>query len=67
MKKRSMDRKLMLAKETIRGLMTSDLRFVAGRGSECTERETCGEGSACDCSGSATATDTCGACSTVQW
>jgi hypothetical protein len=67
MKKRSMDRKLMLAKETIRGLMTTELRFVAGGGGECTERETCGAGSACDCSTSATFTDTCGACSGIQW
>ncbi len=67
MKRRSPDRKLSLAKETIRNLMSSELRFVAGRGSDCTEQDTHGALSACDCSTSATASDTCGACSTIQW
>jgi len=66
MKRRSPGRKLLLSKETIRSLMTAELRFVAG-GSDCTEKNTRGDLSACDCSTSATASDTCGACSTVQW
>jgi len=68
MKRRSRDKKLLLSKETLRNLMTTELRFVAGRGSECnTENNTQGDLSACDCSTSRFATDTCGACSTVQW
>lgn len=68
MKRRTLDKKLLLSKETIRNLMNSELGFVAGRGSECnTENPTQGDLSACDCSTSRFATDTCGACSTVQW
>ena len=67
MKRRSLDKKLSLSKETIRNLMTGQLRLVAGGGSECTEIPTHGDLTACDCSGSATASDTCGACSTIQW
>ncbi len=66
MKRRSLDRKLSLAKETIRNLMSNELRFVAG-GDDCTDKPSRGDLSACDCSTSATASDTCGACSTTQW
>lgn len=64
MKKRSMDRKLMLAKETIRGLMSNELHFVVGRG--CSEQETCGAMSACQCSSEPFCSETCGDCS-IQW
>ncbi|HEX6898220.1 MAG TPA: class I lanthipeptide [Thermoanaerobaculia bacterium] len=74
MKRRSQNKKLSLSKETIRNLMTSQLRFVAGRGSDCVEgKETRGDFTACDCSGmmspwvTFTCTDTCGDCSTTQY
>lgn len=73
MKRRRQDKKLSLSKETIRNLMTAELRFVAGRGSDCveTKEETRGDYTACDCSGGGQttrfATDTCGDCSTIQW
>ena len=69
MKRRLQDKKLSLSKETIRNLMTAELRIVAGRGSDCVKEETRGDFSACDCSGTLTyrCTDTCGDCSTVQY
>lgn len=71
MKRRLQDKKLSLSKETIRNLMTTQLRFVAGRGSDCveTKENTRGDFTACDCSGQYTyhCTDTCGDCSTVQY
>jgi len=66
MKKRLLDKKLVLSRETVRNLMTAELRLVVG-GSDCTDKPTRGALSACDCSTSATASDTCDACSTVQW
>ena len=65
MKKRSIDKKLLLAKETVRNLITDDIRFVAG--GLCTNRISRGAETACDCSGSATASGTCGDCSTIQY
>jgi hypothetical protein len=68
MKRRSQNKKLALSKETIRNLITTQLRFVVGVGSDCPEgKDTRGDLTACDCSVSATASDTCGDCSTVQW
>jgi hypothetical protein len=73
MKRRSQDKKLSLSKETIRHLMTAEIRFIAGRGSDCVKEETRGDFTACDCSGTLgpwvtfTCTDTCGDCSTVQY
>jgi len=64
MKKRSVDKKLLLSRETVRNLITTDLTFVAG--GICT-RMTRGIDTACDCSGSATASQTCTACSTIQY
>jgi|GEM_PF-3964219 len=66
MKKRLLDKKLLLSRETVRNLMSTELRYVAG-GSDCTDKPTRGALSACDCSTSATASDTCNECSTVQW
>jgi hypothetical protein len=65
MKKRSIDKKLQISRETVRNLITSDLTFVAG--GLCTRGPSQGAASACDCSGTATATGTCGACSTIQY
>jgi hypothetical protein len=64
-KKRSMDKKLSLSRETVRNLITSDLSFVAG--GYCTNRISRSGETACDCSGSATASGTCGDCSTIQY
>ncbi len=65
MKKRSVDKKLLLSRETVRNLITTDLNFVAG--GLCTQRYSRGVDTACDCSGSATASGTCTACSTIQY
>ncbi len=65
MKKRSIDKKLQISRETVRNLITSDLSFVAG--GLCTQGPSRGIETACDCSGSATASGTCGACSTIQY
>jgi hypothetical protein len=65
MKKRSVDKKLLLSRETVRNLITTDLSFVAG--GLCTRGLSQGAASACDCSGTATASGTCGACSTIQY
>lgn len=65
MKKRSMDKKLALDRETVRNLITSDLSFVAG--GVCGTRMTRGGLSACDCSTSDTASGTCGDCSSIQY
>jgi hypothetical protein len=63
MKKRSLDKKLLLSKETIRSLISEDLELVAAGVVQC-RKISFGGGTACDCSGG---TDTCGACSTIQY
>ncbi|HSG41145.1 MAG TPA: class I lanthipeptide [Thermoanaerobaculia bacterium] len=73
MKKRAQNKKLSLSKETILHLMTAELRFVAGRGSDCveTKEDSRGDYTVCECSGGGTttfhATVTCNDCSTIQW
>ena len=65
MRKRSNSQRLLLSKETVRNLVPEDLGQVAG-GIIC-GRLTRGAGSACDCSGSDTASGTCTDCSTIQY
>jgi hypothetical protein len=65
--KKHLDKKLLLSKETIRRLVPDEMNMVVGGICQSRISRTTGAETACDCSGSATATGTCGDCTTIQY
>ena len=65
--KKQLEKKLLLSKETIRRLVPDEMHMVVGGICRTRISRTSGAETACDCSGSATASGTCGDCTTIQY